>query len=130
LISDNDILIAGANKESPLCFTYTVVTGKLEKKGSMIEARSAAGIGKIDEYVYIFGGFSLKGTLSSCEGYNTISNRWTTIASLPIPSSSNQAVEHNAHLYIVGRALRSIFTYNPKTDKIIDLPIAIPYGFK
>lgn len=72
-------------------------------------------------YIYVFGGYTVKHLLSSCERYSTYEDRWEFIESLPFPSynSTSIALQSTQSIYLFGGCER----YQRKCSTILRMDL-------
>lgn len=71
---------------------------------------------RIGDGIYIFGGHNGSVTHSEAYKYDLLSNTWSSIASMPVPTQSNSSVPLNDNILIIGYNLPCIYKYNLDTN--------------
>lgn len=95
-------------------------------KANMPTARAGLGLARHGDRIYAIGGRTSTtpcsgGELSTVERYDTLTDTWTTVASLPSPRSDLAAAESGGKIYVFGGCLSGatlniVDVYDPTTN--------------
>ena len=98
-----------------------------ERIADMLEERSDAFGVASQEKTFVAGGNGSRGSLETCEMYNTLTNEWQLVANLNVPRCYGSMVCLNGKLYVLGGERRpywhirelSVECFDPVNDQWI-----------
>lgn len=105
------------DKVIPDTYVFDFFNAKLHRKQDMNYPRCLHALTRLNEFVYAFGGESLPGMDKTCEKYNTKTDEWSEIASLPINGNYAYATTHNNAIFLTAQSWDTILQYSPLTNE-------------
>lgn len=127
-LDKNRLLCVGAKNASDSVYVLELPSFQLNALPSLCIARKNAGLGKVEEHVYVFGGDNGKVCLRSCEKMQISSQRWTEMSSMTYTRSAFTPCHFCSLIYLVGATdkIRAVETFDPVTEIFAVLPVSLP----
>jgi len=116
--------IGGVNADNaftPAVEVYNAAKDSWTTAAPMPTARPNMAAAVIDGIIYVAGGRSLAGALSTVEAYDPKTNRWNSRASLPMPRDGATAAVIDGELFCLGgtnndKFVSNVVIYSPKAN--------------
>ena len=83
-------------------FRYDADSNKWEQKEGMGVARSHSATVSLGDYIYVIGGWSSVSNVTDVQRFNLNTEKWESLAPMPVPCSLPVAVVHNGKILVYG----------------------------
>lgn len=132
LLDSNNVLCLGGSPASKLVYLLDTSTQQLTPQSALSTPRRSAGVVKVGEFVYVFGGYS--STTASCEKFALTDKLWSNLRSMNADRYLFHSVVYVDDIYLASSqgGSRSIEVFNTERETFrtlfFRLPGPIPYN--
>lgn len=133
-IDANTLLCLGAHPASDAVYQLELSSFQLISLPPLSTSREDAGIAKVKDLVYVFGGYNAAGeSLRSCEKMQLSNKHWTQMNNMAYPRVGFTPCYFRSLLYLISSSVMSlgkVETFNQETEIFALFPVSLPSQVK